>query len=273
MRILLIFSLFCLQSAHARASEPWLLLPPTPALPAAHTAGFAPVDGVKLWYAAFGPPGAPAIILLHGGLANSNYWGSVVPILARMYRVIVVDSRGHGRSSRDGTPIGYEVMARDVVGLMDTLHLQRVSVIGWSDGAITGLDMALHAPGRLDGVFAFAANSDPSGVKDVRGNAVFAAFIARAADEYKALSPTPDGFAGFDTDIEKMWAREPNMSAATLRSIHAKVWIVDGDHDEAITRENTDHMAALIPDAREMILPGVSHFACLQNPLLFATAV
>jgi pimeloyl-ACP methyl ester carboxylesterase len=70
-----------------------------------------------------------------------------------------------------------------------------------------------------------------------------------------------------------MWAREPNMQAATLRGIHARVWIVDADHDEAIKRENTDYMAAMIPDAREMILPGVSHFAFLQDPQMFNFAV
>jgi pimeloyl-ACP methyl ester carboxylesterase len=273
MRQCVLACLICLAAARAGASEPWLRLPPTPALPGAVTSGVAEVNGVKLWFAAFGPARRPAVILLHGGLANSNYWGSVVPILARTNRVIVVDSRGHGRSGRDATPIGYELMARDVVGLMDKLQVRQAAVVGWSDGAITGLEMALHAPDRLNGVFAFAANSDPSGVKDVRGNAVFSAFIARAAEEYAALNPTPRGFAAFDADVEKMWAREPNMSAATLRSIRAKVWIVDGDHDEAITRANTDHMAGLIPEAREMILPGVSHFACLQDPALFATAV
>ncbi len=63
------------------------------------------------------------------------------------------------------------------------------------------------------------------------------------------------------------------MQAATLRGIHARVWIVDADHDEAIKRENTDYMAAMIPDAREMILPGVSHFAFLQDPQMFNFAV
>jgi pimeloyl-ACP methyl ester carboxylesterase len=269
----LVFGVVFLVAGAAWGAQPWLRLPVTPVLPVAVSSGVAAVDGVQLWHAEFGSAAGRVIILLHGGLANSNYWGGVIPLLAGANRVIVVDSRGHGRSGRNAMPIGYELMARDVVGLMDALHVQRASVVGWSDGAITGLEMALHYPQRLDGVFAFAANSDPSGVKDVRGNPVFSAFIARAAGEYKALSPTPDGFAAFDADIEKMWAREPNMSADTLRSIHAKVWIVDGDHDEAITRENTDHMAAVIPEAREMILPGVSHFACLQDPALFATAV
>jgi pimeloyl-ACP methyl ester carboxylesterase len=256
-----------------RAAEPWLRLPATPSLPAADAVGPARINGIDLWFATFGPQHKDPVILLHGGLANSNYWGDLVPALAGTHQVVVIDSRGHGRSSRNATPISYEQMADDVVALMDRLRIHRAALVGWSDGAIVGLELAIHHADRLSGVFAFAANSDPSGVKDVRASPVFSAFIARAASEYKHLNPAPDGFAAFDADIEKMWAREPNYSDATLRGIHARVWIVDGDHDEAIKRENTDHMASLIPAARELILPGVSHFAFLQDPVMFNFAV
>jgi pimeloyl-ACP methyl ester carboxylesterase len=260
-------------AGRVRAEEPWMRLPPTPALPASVSSGWQAVDGIRLWYAVFGARQGVPVLLLHGGLANSDYWGGIVPLLARDREVIVLDSRGHGRSGRDATQIGYELMARDALALLDRLGIARAFVVGWSDGAITGLEIAIHHPERLAGLFAFAANSDPSGVKDVRASPVFSAFIARAAQEYARLNPTPGGYAAFDADIERMWAREPNFPAATLRAIKARVWIVDGDHDEAITRENTDHMAGLIPDAREMILPGVSHFAFLQDPQMFAFAV
>ena len=275
----LLTAILCLllSIATARAEEPWMRLPPTPVLPHPTTSFLAPVNGIRLWYATFDPPAGHAsavpVVLLHGGLANADYWGNLVPQLARDRKVIVLDSRGHGRSSRDKTQIGYELMASDVLALLDRLHIEKAAIVGWSDGAITGLEIAIHHPERLTGLFAFAANSDPSGVKDVRASPVFAAFIARAAREYARLSPTPGDYAAFDADIERMWAREPNFSAATLRGIRARVWIVDADHDEAITRENTDHMAGLIPGARELILPGVSHFAFLQDPDMFAFAV
>jgi pimeloyl-ACP methyl ester carboxylesterase len=130
--------------------------------------------------------------MLHGGLANSNYWGLQVPALAEKYRVIVMDSRGHGRSSRDDKPYGYELMASDVLALMDFLEISKAAVVGWSDGAILGLDIAIRHPERLTKLFAFAANSDPSGVKDIAQSPVFSAFIARAEREYQLLSPTPD---------------------------------------------------------------------------------
>jgi len=121
----------------------------------------------------------------------------------------------------------------------------------------------------LTRLFAFAANADPSGVKDVGQSPVFTAYEARAAAEYAFLSPTPDQFQPFLDNISTMWTKEPNFTDDQLRSISVPTWIVDADHDEAIKRENTDHMAALIPNAGELILPAVSHFAFMQDPVLF----
>jgi pimeloyl-ACP methyl ester carboxylesterase len=266
-RRLLLLLTFLSLALPARADDPWDVLPPTPALPTPERAGLAAVNDIKLWYAEWGH-GTP-VILLHGGLANSNYWGHQIPALARHYRVIALDSRGHGRSSRTDTPIGYDLMASDVLALMDHLHIARAALVGWSDGAIIGLDIAIHHPERLTRLYAFAANSDPSGVKDVDQSPVFTAYEARAAAEYARLSPTPDGFKPFLDNISTMWAKEPNFTADQLRGINVPTWIVDADHDEAIKRENTDHMAALIPHAGELILPAVSHFAFLQDPVMF----
>jgi len=253
--------------AAACADQQWLTLPPTPSLPKPAESGYAPVNGIRVWYAAFGR-GEP-VLLLHGGLANSNYWGNQVPALAKSYRVIVVDSRGHGRSTHDERPYGYDLMASDVLGLMDFLKLPKAAVVGWSDGAILGLDIAIHHPERLSKLFAFAANSDPSGVADIAQSTVFNAYIARAEKEYQVLSPTPDQYKSFVDQISKMWETEPHFTAEQLRVITVPTWIVDADHDEAIKRENTEFMANEIPNAGLLLQPQVSHFSFLQDPRQF----
>jgi pimeloyl-ACP methyl ester carboxylesterase len=258
-------------TAPARADPQWLTLPPTPTLPKPERSGYAPVNGIRLWYAVFGR-GEP-VILLHGGLANANYWGNQVPALAKRYRVIVMDSRGHGRSTRNAQPYGYDLMADDVLGLMDFLKIRKAAIIGWSDGAILGLDIAQRHPERLTKLFAFAANSDPSGVADISKSPVFNAFIARAEKEYAALSPTPTEYQAFLAQIEKMWATQPNWTEAQLQKITVPVWIVDADHDEAIKRENTEFMAKAIPGAGLLIQPDVSHFSFLQDPQQFTNDV
>ena len=250
------------------AAEPrWMLLPDMPQLPPAKASGHATVNGAKLWYATFGA-GEP-VMLLHGGLANANYWGHQVRFLMKTHRVIVMDSRGHGRSGKDGKPVGYDLMADDVIGVLDLLKVQKTAIVGWSDGAILGLDIAMRHPERLTKLFAFAANYDPSGVADISSSKVFTAYMDRAGKEYEKLSPTPKGYGDFRAAIEKMWDSQPNWTAEQLGKIKTFTWIVDGDHDEAIKRPHTEDMAAMIPNAGLLIQPWASHFAFLQAPSEF----
>jgi pimeloyl-ACP methyl ester carboxylesterase len=257
----------------ALAEDQWMTLPPTPSLPQATQSGLAQVNGIKVWYAEFGPTDGKPVILLHGGLGNSDYFGLQVPALAQKYRVIVMDSRGHGRSARDSRPYGYDLMAEDVIGLLDYLKIEKTALVGWSDGAILGLDIAIHHPDRLTKLFAFAANSNTAGVADISTSKVFNAYIERTGGEYEKLSPTPKDFQGFLDQIGKMWATQPDFTDAQLAAITTPTWIVDGDRDEAIKRENTAYMAAHIPGAGLLLLPQVSHFAFLQDPEGFNAAV
>ena len=267
----LLAAVMLIASAAAHAAPQWLTLPATPTLPSAAQSGLAPVNGIKIWYASFGR-GEP-VLLIHGGLANSNYWGHQVRALLKHYRVVVMDSRGHGRSSRNEQPYGYDLMASDVLALMDHLGIKKAAIVGWSDGAIIGLDIAMHHPERVSRLFAFAANSDPSGVADIAKSDVFNAYIERAGEEYKRLSPTPTEYKSFVEQITKMWETQPNWTEADLAAIKVPTWIVDADHDEAIKRENTEFMAAHIPGAGLLIQPNVSHFSFMQDPEQFTNDV
>jgi len=269
----LVCAALCLSvSMGASALERWETLPKTPPPITGTKTGYAAVNGVKIYYAISGH-GSP-VLLLHGGLSNSDYWGNQVKALAAKHTVIALDSRGHGRSSRNAQPFGYDLMADDVIGVLDTLKIPRADVVGWSDGAIVGLDLALRYPQRTGKVFAFAPNTTTSGVKDhVEENPTFAAFIKRAGNEYTRLSPTPKDYESFVEQISHMWASQPNWSDEDLKRITSSVLIVDGDHDEAIKRDHLELIAATIPKAGLLILPDVSHFAFLQDPAFFSAAV
>jgi pimeloyl-ACP methyl ester carboxylesterase len=248
----------------ANAAEPWLTLPPTPTLPQADVSGTAPVNGIKIWYAEFGS-GEP-VLLVHGGLANSNYFGNQVrALVAAHYRVIVMDSRGHGRSTRDARPFGYDLMSSDVLALLDYLKIPKVALVGWSDGAIIGLDIAMHHPDRLTKLFAFAANYDPSGVSSAP-SAVVDQYIARAGKEYAQLSSTPTQYKSFVAQITNMWNTQPHWTKADFAKITTPTWIVDSDHDEMVNHDQPRTMADWIPDSGLLIEPDVSHFGFIQNP-------
>jgi pimeloyl-ACP methyl ester carboxylesterase len=260
------------ETQHSHWGTRWQRLPATPAAVVGMQTDYIEVNGIQLYYATLGQ-GSP-VILLHGGLANSDYWGFQIPELAKHHQVIVVDSRGHGRSTRDPRPYGYDLMTDDIIALMDRLALPTAAIVGWSDGAVIGLDMAIRYPQRVSKVFAFAPNTTTHGVKTgLENNPLFAAYIARAGEEYKKLSKTPDDYQAFIKQIGQMWQSQPEWRDEDLRNITAPVVIVNGDHDEAIDRGHLEYIAATIPAAGRLILPTVSHFAFLQAPKEFTDAV
>src|SRR5258708_481455 len=126
----LLFATQLLGHPASAQSERWMTLPPTPSLPTPQSSGKVEVNGASIGYAVLGSgnPGGPPVVVLHGGLANSNYWGNQVPALAEKHQVIVIDSRGHGRSTRSAQPYGYELMASDVLGVMDKLGIKQAAV-------------------------------------------------------------------------------------------------------------------------------------------------
>jgi pimeloyl-ACP methyl ester carboxylesterase len=265
------------EGAKGAAPMAWRQLPATPALPPDTVGSRVLLNGSKIWYADWPTvtEEATPVLLLHGGYANSNYFGNLVPTLREHgYRVIAMDSRGHGRSTRGPDELTYDLMAGDVIALLDELKIRKVRIVGWSDGGIIGLDIAIHHPERLAALFAFAANANPSGVNtDVAGNPVFNAYLARAKVEYAELSPTPQDWPTFDAALNKMWETLPHFTRVQLQSIKVPTEIADGQHDEAIKSEHTHYLAATIPNAKLLILPDVSHFAMLQNPVEFNQAV
>jgi pimeloyl-ACP methyl ester carboxylesterase len=223
------------------------------------------LNGIDIYYEVYGE--GPPLLLLHGGLANGTYFAYQIPVLAQTHQVIVMDSRGHGRSSFDETQITYEVMANDVLALMDHLNIESADLVGWSDGGIIGLEIALTHPERLNKVVAYGANFDPSGVRlDVGQDAYFNAYIEAAAADYQTTSPAPERWDEFLANIANMWATEPNYSMDQLRGIKTPFLILDGEEEEAIDLNQTKLMAELIPGAELVLMPGTGHFAFLEQP-------
>nr|WP_278422775.1 alpha/beta fold hydrolase [Brucella anthropi] len=227
-----------------------------PASPAA----FAEVNGIEMYYRIVGE-GSP-ILLIPGGLSDQHVWDAQLPILARDHTVIVADSRGQGRSTRTDDPITYGLMADDYVALLDFLHIDKVDLVGWSDGGIIGLDIAMRYPERLTSLFAQAANVTPD------GNTGY----AEARAEGKPI-PELRHYESIDKEIHALWANEPNFTDEDLSGISVRTAIVIGDRDTAITREHTEFIASQIPGAELIILPDAGHGVPVENPRLYAHTV
>jgi pimeloyl-ACP methyl ester carboxylesterase len=208
--------------------------------------------------------------MLHGGLGHSGNWGHQVgPLCDAGYRVILVDTRGHGRSTRDARPFTYQLLASDVLAVTDAFGLERVALVGWSDGACTALVLAMQAPARANGVFFFACNMDPSGARPIERGVTLQRCFARHARDYAELSETPGDFHAFSKAVGEMQVSQPNATASELARIDVPVTVALGENDEFITREHAEYLAETIPGAGFVLLEGVSHFAPLQRPALF----
>ena len=238
-------------------------------LPAASAEGYIDHNGARIWYATYGT-GSP-VVLLHGGLGHSGNWGyQVAALIGAGHRVVLVDSRGHGRSTRDSRPFMYELMASNVLAVMDALRLEKAAVVGWSDGACIALILGMQAPARIAGVFFFGCNMDPGGTKEIAQPApILARCFGRHAKDYARLSATPDQFKAFAEAVGLMMKTQPNYAAHDLATIRVPVAIVQSEHDEFIKPEHAEYLARSIPGAELIILPGVSHFAPLQRPAQF----
>ncbi len=241
-------------------------------LPDTAAQGHIENEGARIWYTAYGI-GSP-VILLHGGLGHSGNWGYQVPdLVSSGYRAVLIDSRGHGRSTRDAQPYSYELMASDVLAVMDRLNLEKAAFVGWSDGACTSMILASNAPSRVAGIFFFACNMDPSGTKEFEFTPILGRCISRHKKDYVQLSATPDAFDEFSDAVGLMQRTQPNYSADDLAQISLPVAIIQSEHDEFIKREHAEYLARSIPNAEFVFLPGVSHFAPLQRPEQFNTVM
>ena len=266
--ILVVFSSNIVQS---QSTVPlWKTLPEVPAMPIADQSGLAKVNDTNIYYAVYNKDGKDPVILLHGGFVSSDYWGFEVALLAKTHKVIVLDSRGHGRSSFSNQPFSYDLMASDVLKLMDHLKINKASIIGWSDGGIIGLLIAIHHPERLNKLFTFGSNYNLSGYKhEPMDSALATKFMTRVQSEYRKLSPTPDSFFVFRNALGKMYSSQPDIMPSDLKAIKSFTVVACGEYEQFIKREHFEELAKLIPGASLVVIPNVSHGGPIQDPIRF----
>ncbi len=241
-------------------------------LPVSDREGYVENENADIWYASYGS--GPTIILLHGGLGNSRNWGYQVAALPENgFNVVVIDSRGQGRSTRDDRPYSYELMGSDVLAVMDALRLEKAALVGWSDGACTALILSHRHSARVSGVVFFACNMDPSGTNIFRPNPIIERCLSRHRKDYLELSQTAHNFDQLRESVGQMQRTQPNYSAEDLARISVPVLILHAELDEFTTYEHALYLSKTIPYARLQILTRVSHFAPVQRPEQFNAAI
>jgi len=177
-----------------------------------------------------------------------------------------MDTRGHGRSTWDGAPLSYEQFASDALALLDHVGVERANLVGWSDGAITGLEIAITHPERLNRAVIYAANFTPDGQLPEIVPSDQLPPLEQFYDDYQRLSPAPERFEELLGALMAMYAVAPDFNEEELGSITTPLLILDGAQEEMIKPDQPIRMAELIPGAELVIMPDTGHYAPLARP-------
>jgi pimeloyl-ACP methyl ester carboxylesterase len=202
---------------------------------------------------------APALVLLHGGLSNSeSMLRSIGPALAKQYRIAAFDRRGHGRTADSPAPFHYDSMAAETIAFLEYLA-KPAHLVGHSDGAIVALLVAMHRPELVKRVVAVGANYHYSALVPAQQFPLEGPVFDGWAQWYAERSP--DGLDHAKVVVEKaltLFATEPTLTTEDLGTIEVPVLIMASD-DEPITLTHTCSLYEAIPGAELCILPGTSH--------------
>lgn len=223
-------------------------------------------DGVPLYYETYGT-GEP-VLIVHGNGGSIFDVGAQIDHFRKRYKVIAMDSRDHGKSADSPGPLTYEKMTSDLAALLDHLKTGPADVLGWSDGGIEALLLAIHHPAKVKKIAVMAANLNPSD-KALHPEAV--AFIKAAVSSIPPeMKATPEGRRQFK--VTQMMLDEPNIDPKALESIAAPALILAGDHD-VIADEHTLEIFHRIPSSQLCIFPDATHMIPFDDPALFNSTV
>ncbi len=217
----------------------------------------------KLYYQEAGT-GEP-FIFLHGNGESSDYFQHQIDCFQSRYRVIAVDTRGHGRSPRGEAPFTIAQFACDLYDFMLEHGIVRAIILGFSDGANIAMRFAMQHPDMIKALILNGGNLDPSGVKRLPQLSVEIGY--KIASHFAARSPG----AKKNAEMLGLMVNDPNIRPSELSPITAPTLVVCGSKD-LIKEAHTRLIAKSLPNAQLVILPG-DHFTANKHPAAFNRAV
>ena len=244
------------------------------------TTGYAPVNGLKMYYEIHGS-GEP-VVMLHGAfMAISGDWNEFVNELAKTRKVIAVEMQGHGRTADINRDITYENLSDDVAALLDYLKIERADIVGYSLGAGTAMQCAIRHPEKVRKVVSISAPMRRDGwvkeANDFWPTFTWEIFKGTPMEtEYKRLSPTPDKFPDFVNHIKATALKPYDFGADKFKATKAPMFFIHGDADGV----RLDHIAEMFrlkgggeihgdmqprPASRLAILPDTTHVTLMNR--------
>lgn len=228
---------------------------------------FAKVNGINMYYEVYGNSNKPSLLLIHGNGGDIYGWRCQIEHFKKNYRVIIVDSRAHGKTENGDKELTYELMAEDYYSLMNHLNLKSTSILGQSDGAIIGILLAIKNPEKFEKLIAMGPNLRAD------TTALYSWLINLTRNDLaKMVKQVAEGNNSPELLRKKMhyelMDKYPNIPTKELIKISIPVLIMSGD-DDLIRPEHILEIYRNIPKANLAVLPGATHFALGEDPEMF----
>ncbi len=224
---------------------------------------FAKINDVKIHYKIYGT-GSDVLFLLHGSMECMTEWDKQIPEFSKRYRVVALDNRGHGKSTFTDRKLDYFLLSEDVLGLMNVLKIDSAHIVGFGDGGIIGLYLAIDHPERVRKLVAIGANYK------VDTSVVYHEVLdkVKAWDADKVYSFVRNNFRGWPNDkllvpfterMKTMLLTEPNLTVGDLQKIKCPALFMTGDHD-IIKQSHTSEMFESVQRGYLAVIPGTKHY-------------
>lgn len=237
---------------------------------------YAKINDIKLHYKIYGN-GADVMVLLHGSMESMGDWAKQIPDFSKRYKVLAIDNRGHGRSTFTDRKMDYNLMSDDVLGLMNVLKIDSAHIVGFGDGGIIGLYLAIEHPERVRKLIAIGANYK------VDTSVVYHEVLekVKAWDTDKVYSFVRNNFRGWPNDkllvpftdrMKTMLLTEPNLTIADLKRIKCPALFITGDHD-IIKQSHTSEMFESVRYGNLAVIPGTKHYPQKEKPGVVNTII
>lgn len=224
---------------------------------------FMEVNGIQLYYETYGD--GPVMLQIHGNGSSISSMHYQIKYFSKKYKVMVADSRGHGKSGLGAGRLTYEQMAEDLNVLLDRLNLKSVYVLGWSDGGILGLLLAMNHPDKVGKLAIMGANLRPDGAYDYAPEAAI-----HDLQHMELMIKQGDQSEPWQRKKQQrlLCVEQPNIPTFRLKEVRCPTLVMAGDRD-IITDEHTLEIFHSLPSAQRCIFPGATHMVPYDNPSLF----
>ena len=213
-----------------------------------------------------GPKEAQVMVLLHGNGEDLHIYDQQISYLSAFYRIVAIDTRGHGRSTRGTEPLDYYTFTSDLISVLDALCIEKATIVGFSDGAIIALHAAIKCPERIRSMVLIGANYNIKGIRLIPRLQIRLVYI------FLSIAALFSNRACKRKEIWSLMVYHPNLKKEDIAQIAVPTMVITGEKDLVSQRQN-DEIHSLIADSKRLVIPGGDHYWMFKKPVILSEII